>query len=73
MRIISEMPAKERRKIISLGRSVVVTIPKPYRDFFELEPGDEVEVLYDSLLLLIPHKYKVDKAKMRQIEKILMG
>lgn len=56
-----------------MGRSVVVTIPKPYRDFFELEPGDEVEVLYDSLLLLIPHKYKVDKAKMRQIEKILMG
>ena len=50
------MPAKEKRKIMKHGSSGVVAIPKSYLDYYQLQPGDEVDVLYDSLLLLIPRK-----------------
>ena len=48
------MPAKENRKIMKHGTSGVITIPKPYRDYHNLKPGNTVTVLYDSLLLIIP-------------------
>ena len=48
------MPAKENRKIMKHGTSGVIAIPKPYRDYHNLTPGNTVTVLYDSLLLIVP-------------------
>lgn len=48
------MPAKETRKIMRHGTSGVVAIPKSYRDYYGLDHGTEVTVLYDSLLLIVP-------------------
>lgn len=50
------MPAKSVHKIMKHGTSGVVVIPKPYRDYYDLEPGSVVTVLYDSLLLIVPQK-----------------
>jgi bifunctional DNA-binding transcriptional regulator/antitoxin component of YhaV-PrlF toxin-antitoxin module len=36
------------------GSSGVVVLPKAYRDYHDLNPGDDVTILYDSLLLIIP-------------------
>jgi len=51
---VNIMPARSAHKIIRHGTSIVVVIPKPYRDYYKLEPGTEVTVLYDSLLLIVP-------------------
>ena len=48
------MPAKSEHKIMKHGTSGVVVIPKPYRDYHNLQPGADVTVLYDSLLLVVP-------------------
>ena len=48
------MPAKEKHKIMKHGTSGVVVLPKAYRDYHGLNPGDSVIILYDSLLLIVP-------------------
>lgn len=48
------MPAKVKRKVMKHGTSGVVTIPKSYRKYHDLNPGDEMIVLYDSLILMAP-------------------
>ena len=52
------MPAKTNRKIMKHGSSGVIAVPSDYRRYHNLNPGDNVEVLYDSLLLVIPEKLK---------------
>jgi len=36
------------------GSSGVVTIPMSYRKYHDLNPGDEMIVMYDSLILMAP-------------------
>jgi len=48
------MPAIVKRRIMKHGSSGVVAIPKEYRDYFELKFGDQVTILYDSLLIIVP-------------------
>ena len=66
------MPAKSEHKIMKHGTSGVVVIPKPYREYHNLKPGDEVSVLYDSLLLIIPKKMEqILKEKQTLINQLL--
>ncbi|MGQ9507685.1 MAG: AbrB/MazE/SpoVT family DNA-binding domain-containing protein, partial [Candidatus Bathycorpusculaceae bacterium] len=54
------------------GSSGVIAIPKPYRDYHNLTPGNIVTVLYDSLLLIIPKTHEnllTEKAQL--IDKLL--
>ncbi|MQY67761.1 MAG: hypothetical protein GH150_00020 [Hadesarchaea archaeon] len=49
------MPGETTRTIMKHGRfSGVIAIPKDYRRYHHLDPGAEVKVIYDSLLLIIP-------------------
>jgi antitoxin component of MazEF toxin-antitoxin module len=66
------MPAKSEHKIMKHGTSGVVVIPKPYRDYHNLQPGAEVTVLYDSLLLIVPKKLEaVLKQKQSLVDQLL--
>jgi antitoxin component of MazEF toxin-antitoxin module len=66
------MPAKSEHKIMKHGTSGVVVIPKPYRDYHNLQPGAEVTVLYDSLLLIVPHALlPVLKEKQALVDQLL--
>jgi len=48
------MPALSKHKIMKHGTSAVVVIPKPFRDYSNLKPGDTVTIVYDSILLIVP-------------------
>ena len=50
------MLARVERKIMKHGSSGVLAIPKAYRDYYKLNHGATVTVLYDSLLLIVPKK-----------------
>jgi hypothetical protein len=57
------MPAETTRTVMKHGRfSGVVALPTDYRRYHHLEPGAEVQIIYDSLLLIVPpgaeHKLK---------------
>jgi len=67
-----DMPAKEQRKIMRHGTSGVVAIPKPYRNYYGLEPGSTVIILYDSMLLIVPKsREKLLKEKAQLISQLL--
>ena len=69
------MPAKTTRKIMKHGSSGVVAIPKDYRNFHNLNHGDEVIVYYNDLLLIIPKSeidaVEKDREKLELIHKLL--
>jgi len=49
-------------------------IPPGYLRYHELTPGDEVAILYDSLVLIVPKKLMGIAAKKRElIDKLLRG
>ena len=66
------MPAEVERKIMKHGTSGVVAIPTSYRKYHNLNPRDEVKVLYDSLLLIVPKgRENLLKKKKQLIDKLL--
>jgi len=72
IRLVISMPAKSEHKIMKHGTSGVVVIPKPYRDYHELNPGSSVTVLYDSLLLIVPKSLEnLLKEKAELIDQLL--
>jgi len=48
------MPHKQTRKIIRVGNSLAVTIPKAWLSYFDLSEKDEVTVLSNGALIIIP-------------------
>ena len=71
------MPAKTTRKIMKHGTSGVVAIPKDYRDFHDLNYGDEVVVYYNDLILIVPKdeviRIEEDPEKLETLNKLLRG
>jgi antitoxin component of MazEF toxin-antitoxin module len=68
------MPGRDDRKIFRQGTSDVVAIPAAYVKYHELESGDEVSVLYDSIVVIVPKKLRSIAAKKRQlIDRLLQG
>jgi antitoxin component of MazEF toxin-antitoxin module len=48
------MPHKQTRKIIRVGNSLAVTIPKPWSTYFDLSEKDEVIVLSNGAIVIRP-------------------
>lgn len=63
------MPSKEHRKVIKLGASKVISLPKPFLDYHRVEEGDKVLLLYDSIVLVMPDN--ISKRKMRAKDKLI--
>lgn len=68
------MPAEETRKIMKHGQSSgVIAIPIAYRRYHNLDPGDKVKILYDSLLLIVPKGMEHVLKKKKQLVDELLG
>lgn len=66
------MPARVTFKTMKHGNAVVITIPKPYRDYHGLDAGSEVVILFDSLLLVVPKNLEaIIKDKQQLIDRLL--
>jgi antitoxin component of MazEF toxin-antitoxin module len=46
------MPHKQTRKIIRIGNSLGITIPKPWLDYFQLSENDYVTVLSNGAIVV---------------------
>jgi antitoxin component of MazEF toxin-antitoxin module len=58
------MPHKQTRKIIKIGNSLGVTIPKPWLNYFELSEKDKVTILSNGAIIIKPRKIQEkDRAK----------
>mgnify|MGYP001041381469 CR=1 FL=1 len=56
------MPGRTNRKIIPAGTSVAVTLPPHWLRALKIKKGDEVEVLYNFVLLIKPKNVAIDFA-----------
>jgi AbrB family looped-hinge helix DNA binding protein len=51
------MPSLTRRKLIRFGKgSLVITLPKPWVDYYGLKAGDRLEVITDGKLIIRPER-----------------
>jgi bifunctional DNA-binding transcriptional regulator/antitoxin component of YhaV-PrlF toxin-antitoxin module len=68
------MPALEKRKVLPIGEGGrAITLPKPFAEFYNLEPKDEVTVLYDTILIVVPKGVSLSKSKDTLLKKLLEG
>lgn len=67
------MPSQETRKVINLGSSKVISLPKPFLDYHKVKVGDKVLLLYDSIILVMPEDTSAAKLlkKAKQIKALL--
>ena len=54
------MPLKLERKIIEVGGSLSVTIPPGWFSAYNLTPGDKVDVLVNSVVIVKPKSLSMD-------------
>jgi antitoxin component of MazEF toxin-antitoxin module len=50
------MPHEEIRKILKVGNSLAVTLPQDWAKYFQLSQGDEVKVVSNGSVLIVPLK-----------------
>ncbi|MGD0071332.1 MAG: AbrB/MazE/SpoVT family DNA-binding domain-containing protein [Candidatus Bathyarchaeia archaeon] len=57
------MPHKQTRKIIRVGNSLAITIPKPWLRYFNLSEKDSVTVLSNGAIIIKPENTLEGKLK----------
>ena len=62
------MPMKQKRRIIQLGRSRVIALPKGWLEYRDLKKGDEVEIVIDEELTIRPAKKQRKSRSGKQLE-----
>lgn len=55
------MPHEETRKIIKVGNSYAVTMPRAWLRYFKLTDKDEVRVTSNNTVVIEPPEKKVEK------------
>ncbi len=71
--MVINTPAKVKRRMMKHGTSGVVTIPMSYRKYHDINPGDEMILLYDSLILMAPKSMEYIMAEKQELIDELLG
>jgi antitoxin component of MazEF toxin-antitoxin module len=50
------LPNLEERKILALGNSLAITLPKPWTRFWGIKSGDVVQVTTNGVLRVSPQR-----------------
>jgi len=66
------MPSISVRHILPNGNSLVIVIPKEWLRFWELKKGDEVEVIYNGIMVVIPSNHPKKKEIRRKVKEALL-
>lgn len=48
------MPSIEKRSLIQLGKNLIITLPCGWTKFWNMSKGEKVQILYESVLIVIP-------------------
>lgn len=54
------MPAKIERKILRIGDSKAATLPPDWLRAFNIDVGDKIEVIYNSVIIIKPKSLSLD-------------
>jgi antitoxin component of MazEF toxin-antitoxin module len=59
------MPSKTKRKAIKQGKSLSLTLPKDFLEYYEIKKGDELTVIYDGKIIIYSNEEEYEKDKER--------
>ena len=65
------MAGEEKRKLVRIGNSLGITIPKAFIDYHALKIGDNVKLLYRDVVIIIPDRVKIDELKIKKALEVL--
>jgi len=54
------MPAKIERKILRIGDSKAAALPPDWLRAFNIDVGDKIEVIYNSVIIIKPKSLSLD-------------
>lgn len=67
------VPAKEVHKVMKHRASAAAVLPKVYRDYYGINPGSRVTIVYNSLVLIIPESQRELAAEKADLIDELLG
>lgn len=65
------MAGKEERRIIKIGNSKGLTIPKAFINYHKLKVGNMVKVFYRDTMIVVPKKTRVNESKVKKALEVL--
>ena len=66
------MPGLVKRRVIAIGEGGnAITLPKPFVNYHGIKPKDEVEVLYDNILIVRPSGIRLSEEKEKLLKELL--
>lgn len=60
------MPAKIERRILKTGDSKAAALPPDWLRMFNLDVGDDIDLIYNSIVILKPKGFKLDAEFLRK-------
>jgi antitoxin component of MazEF toxin-antitoxin module len=66
------MPAKIERKILKSGDSKVTALPPDWLRAFNINVGDDITMLYNSIVIVKPKGFKLDSEFLRKEFALIM-
>lgn len=60
------MPAKIERRILKTGDSKAAALPPDWLRMFNLDVGDDIDLIYNSIVILKPKGFKLDVEFLRK-------
>jgi len=66
------MPAKIERKILRSGDSKVTALPPDWLRAFDINVGDDIVMLYNSIVIVKPKGFKLDSDFLRKEFALIM-
>ena len=66
------MPAKIERKILRSGDSKVTALPPDWLRAFNINVGDDIVMLYNSIVIVKPKGFKIDSEFLRKEFALIM-
>lgn len=60
------LPAKIVRKVLRTGDSKVAALPPDWLRMFSIQVGDNVDMLYNSIVIIKPRDFQLDPAFLKK-------
>jgi len=65
------MPIEDKRTLILLGNQPIITLPKGWVKFWQIEKKQPIQVIYDSILVIIPPNHPKGKELEKRVRRAL--
>jgi antitoxin component of MazEF toxin-antitoxin module len=60
------LPAKIQRKVLRSGDSKVAALPPDWLRMFKIEQGDNIDLIYNSIVIIKPQGFELDPDFLRK-------